>query len=59
LFLQNLEQLIVLFCQALIAKRLASHSPISRWEIRAIILAMTAVRYAAEDLKVPSVTDGK
>ncbi|QQP36373.1 Uncharacterized protein FKW44_021450, partial [Caligus rogercresseyi] len=44
--------------KALIAKRLASHSPISPWEVRAIILA-AAARYAALDLKIPSVTDGK
>ncbi|QQP54559.1 Hypothetical protein FKW44_007423, partial [Caligus rogercresseyi] len=44
--------------KALIAKRLASHSPISPWEVRAIILA-AAARYAALDLKIPFVTDGK
>ncbi|QQP54115.1 Uncharacterized protein FKW44_006833, partial [Caligus rogercresseyi] len=48
----------LLNAKALIAKRLASHSPISPWEVRAIILA-AAARYAALDLKIPSVTDGK
>ncbi|QQP51110.1 Uncharacterized protein FKW44_012350, partial [Caligus rogercresseyi] len=48
----------LLNAKALIAKRLASHSPSSPWEVRAIILA-AAARYAALDLKIPSVTDGK
>ncbi|QQP41224.1 Uncharacterized protein FKW44_015523, partial [Caligus rogercresseyi] len=48
----------LLNAKALIAKRLASHSPISPWEVKTIILA-AAARYAVLDLKIPFVIDGK